>query len=60
MVTRSCNINKFDLNTTLAILNKLRSNQTENMNALLDLFDVVHKCELIDEHEAEKSIYIFI
>lgn len=25
------------------------------MNALLDLFDVVHKCKLIDEHETEKA-----
>ena len=58
---------KFNLKTNLAILNELRSDQTENMNArirkngylvehaLLDVFDVVHKCELIDEHQAEKA-----
>jgi len=29
------------------------------MNTLLDLFDVMNKCEMMDEHEAEKA-YTFL
>jgi hypothetical protein len=54
-----CNKNRFKLKTSLNMLNEIRVAQTENMDTLLDLFEVVNKSEIIDEHEAEKS-YIFL
>lgn len=43
----------------LAFLNNLRSEQTENMNSLLDFIDVEQKFELIDEHmKLKKRVYI--
>jgi hypothetical protein len=57
---------KFKLNNkqmlkveALESLRLLELEQTENISELLDLYNVEHKCELLDEHESRKALIFF-